>query len=219
VVRVKIGWCWWIMTTQNDDLIIEPETKLERLIVESDAFAQATSFVTGKTPQKSRILGIHVKRMLEYIDLTGFDSYRSELRILTLLHDICKPKSGYTIVNNKRVKLNHAELSYRFSKDFIFDRRDLRFIIRYHDHSKKLHGISKRERKYLIDKKHFAQIYSGLDLGLLIRFSYVDVCEREKDKVVWLEDNLYEYKYTKERIYAMQPKVLKYYNELKPKKK
>ena len=69
---------------------INAETNLERKILESHEFLSGSQYTSIGKGHKEKIVGIHIKQILNFIDFQPWEKYREKLRLIGLLHDLGK---------------------------------------------------------------------------------------------------------------------------------
>lgn len=178
-------------------MLVTPENDLEELILTNPDVVK--SFEYGYYNEEShpeKYVSIHVKQILDFIDSQDWNMYRSDLRIITLLHDFGKHKAVYS-PNGHSIGKGHAELSYEFAKDCLSDENIVN-IIRIHD--KYIH-FYRADKKNKFQEEKFKRVYKGVDLPLLTRFNYADSNNREKISINWFEDKCFEFGYVNNKLY------------------
>lgn len=168
--------------TKIEGLII-PESELEKVIVESPLFKTTSEFGNKRKSHPEGTIDVHIRQVLDFIDQQDWQTYRTDLRLLGLLHDLGK----YRVVYNKKgyvVEKGHSAHSVDIAREFIADGMLLRMIEvhdkYFHFYNAEISGKFKQER--------FLKTYGELDLNTLIRFNYADSNNRENDSVKWFED-------------------------------
>tara|TARA_Y100000310_G_scaffold325248_1_gene388457 strand:+ start:229 stop:807 length:579 start_codon:yes stop_codon:yes gene_type:complete len=177
---------------------INPESELESRIINSEAFKIASAFSKSKGeghPEKN--MGVHMGQILEFIDVQNWEDYRTDLRLLGLLHDLGKPLTNYD-ENGNLVGSGHAVYSVEIAKKFVSD-EDFLELIRIHD---KYFHFSKDDGRGKFKQDKFLRMYGEVNLDLLTRFNYADSNNRENDSVKWFEDKLYELKLKNDKVYG-----------------
>lgn len=111
-------------------IIIQPETKLERNIVSKKDFV--TGVMWGKPRQghpEGKVL-FHIGHVLKNIDLYSNSENRLKLRLIALIHDTFKYKVDIKTPKDK--ENNHAVFAHKFAEKYITD-KDVLKVILLHD--------------------------------------------------------------------------------------
>jgi hypothetical protein len=132
---------------------------------------------------------IHVQAILQYIDRQPWQEHRSDLRILALLHDSFKYKEKVPTGLVMPSVTNHAFLAMQHYARLKPGDSRLAFVLLHHDTPWRFY---KQSQKGLFDEKLFKEIFSQVDLPLLIRFRYADLCERDTRSADWFVDKVQE---------------------------
>lgn len=190
------------MATNNWD--ISGETDLERNILQSDVFEIAASFGHARKGHEEAEVGIHIKQILDFIDKKDWQKYRSDLRLLALLHDLGKYRVEYSEKGHVIGK-GHSQHSLEISRELLSDER-LLGIIGIHDKYIQFYKASESGK---FKPAKFITTYSGIDLETMTRFNYADSNNREKNSVVWFENKCHDLGLKVHGIYEQEPGVLK----------
>jgi len=178
---------------------ITPETRLEGKILESPEFIAGSQHVSIGEGHKEKIVGVHVKQILDYIDRQPWEQYRRKLRTIAFLHDLGKIR----VIRNEKggiVGNSHSQHSEEIARRFITD-EDLLYIIRVHDRYASFFREHSAQR-FRSDK--FVKTYSVADLDVLTRFNYADSNNRDKFSVIWFEDKCLELGLKKDLVYQTE---------------
>ena len=175
------------MVKKPKDYGIIAEGCIESEIVQSEVFQNNLSFNSNPTGRPEKILGVHIGKILDFIEGQGWDRYRPNLRLMALLHDIGKPYVKRSLSGNV-VGLGHTRISEQIAEDFLDDASVLRLIV-IHDRYKHFFDDCACGR---LNLEKFARVYRGADLDTLARFHYADSNDRSKDSSKWVDDKFVE---------------------------
>lgn len=180
----------------SDTYEITPESELELTIISSPVFLTSASFGNQRKGHPEGDIGLHIKQILDFINKQGWNAYRTNLRLLALLHDLGKPLVIYS-PNGNVVGKGHSMHSVDIAKEFTSDER-LLSLIGVHD---KYYHFYRDDNVGRFKRDKFLRVYRDLDLNTLIRFNYADSNNREKDSVRWLEDKCQDFGLIDVKIY------------------
>ncbi len=187
--------------------LIQAETPLEQAVLDSPIFKTAADWGIIRPGHPERSIGNHVAHILGYInravqnDRSGWEAYQQHLRLLAMLHDIGKPQVVYSKKGNV-VGDSAAVIAEQIARGFIDDATLLK-IIGIHD---KYFGFYRKlVEKQKFDEERFKGVYQGVNTPLLIRFTYADSCDREKESARWFQEKLVEYRLLKQEDVPVLP--------------
>ncbi|MFH1592751.1 MAG: HD domain-containing protein [Candidatus Woesearchaeota archaeon] len=163
---------------------IVPECDLEERIVSSREFKEGMSFGGPREGHPEGRVGVHVTGVLNRIDKENWPNYRKRLRLVALLHDMGKIQTRYS-ENGHLVGEPHALISERIARQFIDDENVLG-AIRLHDRYYSFYRTL--QDKFRFNPEKFKEAFQNIDLGLLIRFVYCDLFERDQTPARWFEE-------------------------------
>lgn len=167
---------------------ITPETELEKRIIFSPEFQEAAQWGRVRPGHPEGTIGKHVENILAYLDRANWPECRRDLRVLALLHDLGKPQTRYS-GKGHLISEPASIISERIARQFIDD-EGLLTLVRIHD---KYFGFYRKWQEGRgFNEEHFRELYARVNIPLLIRFTYADSCEREKDSTQWLQGKLVE---------------------------
>jgi len=184
------------------DLIV-PETELERKILDSEVFRIGSDFMSSGDGHPEKLVYAHIKTILDFIDKREWQHYRTNLRVMGLLHDLGK----YRVIRDDKGNIlgePHSVISEEIARQFIEDPA-LLYHIRIHD---KYFGAYKSHQRGKFKEDKFIKVFSQADLNLLRRFNYADSNKREKESIVWFEDMAFRLGLTANKLYLEDPNLL-----------
>ena len=161
--------------------ILTLETELEKTIVNDPIFIQG-AFHGKKRPghPEGKII-LHIKDIFENIDKCHLqDSERKKLRLIALIHDICKYQVNRDI---PRVgENNHGWLAYQYAQNYITDVNILQ-IIQYHDKAYNIWKRSVKRDEWKDGEKDLLKFISTInDLELYTWFYFCDNSTGDKTR-------------------------------------
>jgi putative nucleotidyltransferase with HDIG domain len=172
------------------------ETGLEKRIITSEPFVTAWNWGKVREGHQEGNIGNHLQDILEYIDTQDWPEYRADLRVVALLHDIGKPLTKYSEKGHLTSE-PHAFYSEQIAREFIEDDSLLR-IIRNHD---KYYSFFRKNRdRGKFDEEQFVDLFKGINLDLMIKFNYCDLCKRSKESLDWFQEKCVDFGLIKEKI-------------------
>lgn len=183
---------------------IHSETPKEKEILSSREFNLAANYGNKRKGHPEGTIGSHIEQILTFIDKLSNQERRNDLRLLAQLHDLGKYKVTRS-ENGHVIGKGHSLHSYDIATNFIPERQDLLDQIAVHD--KYFHFYKDSLRGKNRDEK-FIKTYSRLDLDTLIRFNYADSNNRERDSVMWFDDECVRKDLLSSQVYKLEPEVL-----------
>jgi hypothetical protein len=169
--------------TSDTNIIITPETELESKIISDPRIQEGFEYGKVRTGHPEGTVINHVHAILNYIDFQGFDGYRTDLRVIALLHDSFKYMKKIDPSNR------HEFLAAEFYKELTDDER-IEKVLHYHDTPWIIYKNIKSGQE--LNEEKFKNTFSQLDLELFTRFLYCDNCLRENDTAIWFEQTVHE---------------------------
>lgn len=182
---------------------ITAETELEERILESQEFQIGSQHVSIGKGHSEKIVGVHVKQILDFIDRQPWAKFRRQLRTMAFLHDLGKAitrRGEQGVIGT----FGHSVYSEEIARRFIHE-EDILYCIRVHD--KYVHFFRAGQRGKF-NREKFLSIYSPANLNLLTRFNYADSNNRDRSSVVWFEDRCVENNLITLPVYREEPSVL-----------
>jgi len=112
--------------------IIKPETRLEKMIIEQDAWLEGAFWGEPRAGHPEGKVIFHIREVLDNVDkITTNPVLREELRLVSIIHDnfkhleeTARPRQDWT--------KHHAVFAMKFARNFI-DRQHILNIIELHD--------------------------------------------------------------------------------------
>lgn len=180
--------------------MIAPENPIEERILLSDAFRNASHTILHEQGHQEQTIHEHIEHILAFIERQYWQRYRTELRFLTLTHEL-----GRTLVTRnlcgKVIGKDYPQLSEQLARAFTPDER-LLYLIRVHE--KHRHFYREHQHKKFKPEK-FRAVYRKAHLPVLARFHYADSnTASERDAAMWFEDTCVALKLAKQHLYEQQ---------------
>ena len=159
------------------------ETMLERQIASDPEWQAGLTWGKPRPGHPEGQVQSHIYEVLNNVDrFYGQSQYRSELRLIALVHDTFKYQSAWFAAAGQQ--LSHGLLARRFSARYITDDAIL-LVIELHDEAYKAYKLLEREgdNDAAAHKAHQLVWQLGSFLPLFLQFYHCDSHTRDKDTV------------------------------------